>query len=169
MAKHTLQLGKTTTDQSKLGFRDAFHTTAVLVSLTGRQVRPGDRVVFADDKFRTVTAATDSTYHGVVDPHLTEAPKTGSDTLCWVFLKPGLAAAVTHTFDINLAGTGEIDEAELLSRLSEKDSLLDKIRQAMGDIDACCPDEEAIWRVERLLRGEDPDEYDDNDEDEDEE
>jgi len=112
----SLELGQTTTDDSLIGLRDAFHSPCVLVECF-ISLKPGQRVTFASLGYDRVRVAGDPRkYHAIVDPFL--EMDTRKEERFWVILRPGSVKNLTHNFAI---GDESEDEAKRKNNIEEGD------------------------------------------------
>lgn len=102
-------------ENDKLGLRDAFHVACVLCEKDGQTdpppwtPAPGMPVRFTGDSFTAVRPALPGEpAHGIIDPFLTLADLSEYH-LFWVLVRPGLASAPTHNYELNISDvpTGE--------------------------------------------------------------
>lgn len=103
-----LKLGNHSPDYENnlIGKKDAIHIAVVgCLSKDDLMLKPGQRVRFTGNAFSEVRAAEPGEqYHGVVDPFLTSPADEG---LFVVIIKPGLASAVRHDYDLNISDIEE--------------------------------------------------------------
>lgn len=95
-------------ENHKLGLRDAFHVACVLCeSDPDFKLTPGMAVRFTGDSFSIVRPAlAGEPPHGIVDPFISPLDM---EELFWVLVRPGLASAPTHNYELNITDveTGE--------------------------------------------------------------
>ena len=101
------KLGETDLDNNRLiGRRDAFHVACVMCSWSEdepNKPKPGMRVRFTSAAFSEVRPCLsyNEKAHGIIDPFL-EVEHIQLDTKFWVLLRPGLAGAPQHNFDLSI-------------------------------------------------------------------
>lgn len=128
------KVGETTTDQSLLGRKDAFHVPGILVKST-YSIGPGTRVRFTDETLTEVVPLYKEDFYvnfenedgeedeteislpaqAVSDPFAYGGGKDreGNFKLFWVFPMPGTVNNLVHTYEVEFKDLKKLTEKEL--------------------------------------------------------
>jgi len=96
-----MRISETTTDKSKIGFKDAFHVPGIAVT-SDFEIKPGTYVKFSDSSMKKVTEVTGAgQFHGIVDPFVDRLIPPGE--IFYVIVHPSMSNNLRHEFTIDIS------------------------------------------------------------------
>ena len=95
-----MRISETTTDKSKIGFKDAFHVPGIAVTCN-KSIKPGAFVVFTNQEMTEVaeSGSGETLFHGVVDSFVDHEIMPGE--VFYVIVHPSMSNNLRHDFTIN--------------------------------------------------------------------